>query len=512
MAFNSAGTPNPSVIYATCYKQVGENPIEEDTATTIYYGYGTPSPTAVYTTGVTINPQLANYYLTFGLKNSNNQFYELETVQFVKDGKDGASGATGEQGRKGAVVRGPRKWSDLLEYVCEEDSIRMCNGQYNAQSQEDGEWLDIIIQDMENSANTLYYCNTSFDMECQEEEEGETWNTYKQYFTSAETMEFVATQVLLAHNAKIDFLGSNGMYLYDSAGTGVVAGMEGGTGVNIWAGAPTSSGAPFQVNYQGEMTATKGTFGIFTIGEDDSTHSHTALKAEYVDDVDGEPYKMTMTPNQIYMEGYSSTGATAPAQVISIIPYKNPDSSLPGRPTWDETWEDSLAAIDVRGYDAWSAKTAIHVRGKYEETARVANGNTGFISYPSEETESEITMNMPPCTIPNVVIVPQITATTLATWVALNNFFSSAGTNWKFCGNDLGMRCSVSSYPRIKVVTASDIADSNFRNMPSWMKGHIIFYNDDSHLHDTEWVWSGVAGASADFTQGMLFMRINYNS
>lgn len=255
VSFDSAGTPNPSIIYATCWKQVGENPVEEDTATTIYYGYGTSSPTAVYTTGVTINPQLANYYLTFGLKNSNNQFYELETVAFVRDGLPGTSGQTGEQGRQGAAIRGPRKWSDLLQYVCEEDTMRMCNGHYDAQHPEDGQWLDIIIQDMDGTANTIYYCNTSFDMVCQEEEEGATWNTYKQYFTSGETLDFVATNVLLANNAKIDFLSSNGIYMYNSAGTGIVAGMEGGSKVNFWAGANTPQNAPFSVDYNGNLIA-----------------------------------------------------------------------------------------------------------------------------------------------------------------------------------------------------------------------------------------------------------------
>ena len=505
VSFDSAGTPNPSIIYATCWKQVGEDPVVEDTATTIYYGYGTNYPTNVYSNYVSVDRSQSGSYLTFGLRNAQNRYYELETVAFVRDGLPGPSGETGAPGRQGAAIRGPRKWSDLLQYVCEEDTMRMCNGHYDAQHPEDGQWLDIIIQDMDGTANTIYYCNTSFDMECQEEEEGATWNAYKQNFTSGVNYDFVATNVLLANNASIDFLTNNELYLRNSAGT-ITAGGAGGNGINFWAGySSPSTAAPFYVNTQGEMKATKGTFGIFTIGQDDSHRSHDALNAEYVETVNSEPFKMTMTPNQIYMAGYGSTAATDPAQEISITPFRNNEICLPDQ---DEEW----AAIDVRGYDSWSAKTAFHARGKYAETARVANGNTGFISYPSEETETEMWMNLPPCTIPNVVIVPQITATTLATWVALKNFFSSAGTNWKFCGNDLGMRCSVSSYPKIKVVTASDIADSNFKNMPSWMKGHIIFYNDDSHFHDTEWVWSGVAGASADFTQGMLFMRINYNA
>ena len=44
---------------------------------------------------------------------------------------------------------------------------------------------------------------------------------------------FVATQVLLADNGKIEFLSSNQLTMLSDDGNTVVAGMSGGDGVNI---------------------------------------------------------------------------------------------------------------------------------------------------------------------------------------------------------------------------------------------------------------------------------------
>lgn len=77
----------------------------------------------------------------------------------------------------------------------------------------------------------------------------------------------MATQVLLADNGKIEFLSSNQLTMMSDDGNSVVAGMSGGDGVNIWAGSDNPSTAPFRVDYNGTVTATKGSFGCLTIGD-----------------------------------------------------------------------------------------------------------------------------------------------------------------------------------------------------------------------------------------------------
>ena len=68
--------------------------------------------------------------------------------------------------------------------------------------------------------------------------------------------------MLLADNAYIDFMTGNEIYLkYNSGNTEYVSGgAAGGTGVTFWAGSDTPGNAPFQVDYQGNITAKSGTF------------------------------------------------------------------------------------------------------------------------------------------------------------------------------------------------------------------------------------------------------------
>lgn len=71
-------------------KQVGENEPVEDTSYTIYYGYDTVTPNTVYTGAVTVSNSYS--YITFGLKNSSNEFFKTQTVTILSDGNDGKDG------------------------------------------------------------------------------------------------------------------------------------------------------------------------------------------------------------------------------------------------------------------------------------------------------------------------------------------------------------------------------------------------------------------------------------
>lgn len=237
----TANTFTPATITASAYKQIGENnPIAASDAT-IKWGYDTVTPTTTYTSTITVTGTSHNY-ITFQLL-AGGVVRDTETVLILRDGKDG----TGTQGRQGAAIRGPIDWYDGAD----QSGRRWCNGVLTDNAHpEDAQWIDIIIKD-----GVQYYCNTSYT------EAGQPWSAVSSNWTSADTeFDFVATNILLANNAKIKFLTNNEIYLMDQAGTGVTAGAAGGEGISFWAGSDVPGNAPFQVNYDGSIRATSGIF------------------------------------------------------------------------------------------------------------------------------------------------------------------------------------------------------------------------------------------------------------
>lgn len=246
----TANTFTPATITATAWKQIGENTPTQATDATIKWGYDTTTPTSTYTSTITVTGTSHNY-ITFRLMVGNVQ-RDIETVLILRDGKDG----TGTQGRQGAAIRGPIDWYDGSN----QSGRRWCNGQLTDNSHpEDAMWIDVIIKD-----GTYYYCDTSYT------EQGLDWTagtpTVESHWTSADTeFDFVATNLLLANNAKINFLTNQEIYLMDSTGQHINAGMSGGSGhtgttINLWVGNENPGDAPFQVSYDGTMKATAGVF------------------------------------------------------------------------------------------------------------------------------------------------------------------------------------------------------------------------------------------------------------
>lgn len=247
----TANTFSPATITASAYKQIGENtPIAASDAT-IKWGYDTVSPTTTYSSTITVTGTSHNY-ITFQLL-AGGVVRDTETVLILRDGKDG----TGTQGRQGAAIRGPIDWYDGAS----QSGRRWCNGVLTDNAHpEDALWIDVIVKD-----GTYYYCNTSYT------EAGQGWDVVKPggsdpKWTSADTeFDFVATNILLANNAKIKFLTNQEIYLMDSTGEHINAGMSGGSGhtgstINLWVGNENPGDAPFQVSYDGTMRATAGVF------------------------------------------------------------------------------------------------------------------------------------------------------------------------------------------------------------------------------------------------------------
>ena len=183
---------------------------------------------------------LITFYL---VKNSTesfpvaNEIIDRETIYVMRS-------YNGAVGRNGAVVRGPYKW-DSDEVV-----RHFCNGQ-ETDSADTALWIDIILKDDE-----YYYCNTPYEGTLSDD-----WNTVKDKWTkSDQKYDFIATNLLLATDAKINFLSNNELYLMDDNNS-ITAGAKGGSDINFWAG-PTNEGtdlnnAPFIVNNKGELKATK---------------------------------------------------------------------------------------------------------------------------------------------------------------------------------------------------------------------------------------------------------------
>lgn len=237
--------PIPSSITAYVMVQIGGEAPVISSSDTIYYSFDNVSPVTVLpTTGATVltGSSKINFVLRKG-NTTSGEIYESETVPILREVK-GADGKKGEDGRAGAAIRGPIKWEDG-------GNRRWCNGQ--GPTTEDTQWIDIIIYN-----GNYYKCITSYDGTT-----SQTWSQVSSYWQQVDNAyKFIASEVLLANNASIDFLTNNEIYLKNAQGqiTGGARGSDSANTVNFWAGSNSPSNAPFQVFNDGSINATKGTF------------------------------------------------------------------------------------------------------------------------------------------------------------------------------------------------------------------------------------------------------------
>lgn len=311
---NSAGTASPSTLTISAMKQVGgETPVDVTPTTTtgtvqIKYGFNTLVPSTGYTKNTSITINTAKNYITVQLY-VNGTKYETETLPILHDGKNGSNGqdgADGAQGRQGPAVRGPVDWKDQTS------TRRWCNGTLtNASYPEDGQFIDIVVYN-----GTYYQCKTSYNGK------GSTTTAPSTtYWTAVDTQyKFVATNLLLAESAKINFTSSNELYLMDSDGN-VTAGAAGGDSVNFWAGANEPENGAFKVYNNGTMEATKGKFGIVEIGKDEWDDG--ALYGTHIQN-DGTKNDLSFQPHYFEMEATDPDDGTI-LESVRIAPYADPD-------------------------------------------------------------------------------------------------------------------------------------------------------------------------------------------
>ena len=295
-----ATAATPSSVILKAYKQIGGNsPTEITSAGVIKWGYNTAAPQNTSTTISNINTAFT--YIMVHLI-VDNVIYDRQTIAILKDGADGAQGA---QGRQGAALRGPVDWKNQTT------SRRWCNGTLtNASYPEDAEFIDIVV------FNGVYYmCTTSYEGKGSETNAPSStyWKaTDKQY-------EFVATNLLMAENAKINFQTSNELYLMDSDGN-VTAGAAGGDSVNFWAGANEPENGAFKVYNNGTMEATKGKFGVLEIGSDKWGKGKLYGTSTQLD---GSLNNISVQPELFKMEGADQDGKVL--ESVMIAPYRDPD-------------------------------------------------------------------------------------------------------------------------------------------------------------------------------------------
>ncbi len=248
---------DPSAITATIMMQVNDNEPTTDTETTLWWDWDKDSLLShTGKTGTVITTATGHTYLSIGLKNTQGNYYEMETIPVLTDGLNGASGQTGAQGRTGPAIIGPTEWTGA-DYGRRWHSGNENCAEGDVSLPEDLLYIDLIIR-VESGQTKYYFCNTSYT-----EGHADTWSSVSQYWTQSDAeYNFIATKLLLAQNAYINFMTGNEIYLkYTSGGTDYVSGgLAGGTGITIWSGSDQPENAKFRVDYEGNLYAQSGVF------------------------------------------------------------------------------------------------------------------------------------------------------------------------------------------------------------------------------------------------------------
>lgn len=414
------GTFIPSYVNVNAYKQVGDREPVSATDCHIYYGFDVQNPVTLYSGSITI--QQNKSFLMLQLKNANGNVVDRESIPILQDGKDGEDG---EQGLKGAAIRG------AVDYYTQTTTRRWCNGVYNANYAEDALWIDVILKD-----GNYYYCNTSYNGSANDD-----WNLVSSNWTlGTEQLDFVATKLLLADNAQINFLSTNGLYLYNDDGDAIVGGCVGGENINFFAGSSTPSSAPFRVNYNGSMVAQSGSFGCLTIGND---RGRNMLYGEATEPYDDEYlHSIQVEPELIKIQAEYSGEEDDDFQSVTIAPLADYDRV------------DISGVIDVY---AGNDSTGLPRKGFNTDGYVVANN---FINSKGEYAISS--------QLPNISVIFVISTT------STGGTFSKGSTFWNV--NGVCSNVSVVRYPYVKCCTQSDITskgwDTKYLNQFVYYNGY----------------------------------------
>lgn len=195
------------------------------------------------------------------------------TLTVVQNGTDGKPGGPGDRGSSGPI------WRQHAGFVA---ATADAPYQYYTGSN-DERFIDVVLID-----KVWYRCLQTYKSTGTDDVRNTTTSEeFAKYWTSADMagFTFIATQFLLADNAKINLFGSNEINLYSSDTEGKIFGsfrIPNGNGDDsvyaLWLGAETGAAAPFSVtklghtkatdvDISGKITAISGAIGNFVIAD-----------------------------------------------------------------------------------------------------------------------------------------------------------------------------------------------------------------------------------------------------
>ena len=212
---------------------------------------------------------------SLGIPPSNMPLTILASNTFlvVRQGADGPQGPSGARGSSGSI------WRQHAGFVT---ATADAPYQYYTGSN-DERFIDVVLID-----KVWYRCLQSYKSTGTDDVRNTTTSEeFAKYWTSADMagFTFIATQFLLADNAKINLFGSNEINLYSSDTEGKIFGsfrIPNGNGDDsvyaLWLGAETGAAAPFSVtklghakatdvDISGKITAISGAIGNFMIAD-----------------------------------------------------------------------------------------------------------------------------------------------------------------------------------------------------------------------------------------------------
>ena len=415
-----------------------------------------------------------------GLSDTTNRTWSDPRVVFEK----------GPEGLAGPVVRGPIEWTN--------SSSRFWN---SGDTEEDGiKYIDIVVY-----KDNYFRCKTSHTGP---QTPPSTANGSSSYWAGANGQySFIASDLLLATNAKIKFLTNRQLVLTYMDGTTekISGGAMGGTGVNFWSGGqtPDSSDTKFTVDYQGNLISTAGTIGGWTINPDslsatgsqawNSTQnkfmpelpklSITTTRTSSVSTVNmsvslrdsGITGTYSSTPKSSSSLGsYSGTFNLDP-QMLSFSGNYSSDTSVKDYTTtltysditFDSSYdtqgtqfEDFLNISSVNGIqlrqkvdgsiykEARLTKDRLEIESVYASSSIASSGNissAGTISALDGFTIEDYAR--PRSVTSSIGMLPLRIAIVVDDFSTAQSMFSDSGTTWKFNGGDTGV--STSEYPTL---------------------------------------------------------------
>lgn len=167
-----------------------------------------------------------------------------------EDGKDGKPGEQGIQGIQGCIIRSS-EWASGVTYRNDED---LTSGT---------RYIDIV---MVRNNSAVYGWDVYKCIKTHTSSSSITY-TNTTYWTELSNVGPIYTSLIIAKNASLNFVQGNELLIKDS-NNNVVAGLTGGsskeagtTPIRIWAGGKVPGNAPFRVDQNGNLVATKANIG-----------------------------------------------------------------------------------------------------------------------------------------------------------------------------------------------------------------------------------------------------------